>query len=398
LEKTLTDPKVSFIVPCYKLAHYLGDCVNSILSQTYGDFEIIIMDDCSPDNTPEAAAEFKDPRVIYIRNETNLGNIRNYNKGIELAWGRYIWLISADDCLRSQGVLQRYVDLLEKNPQVGYVFCPAITLRDDKEFEVEEWTAWPGDNDQIISGREIVRRSAYACAVSAPSGLVRRECYARKGLFRTDLPRASDYYLWAIFATIYDVGYFAEPMVYYRRHTSNMEVTMEREQPSFYYEQELLARWLIKKEAEKTGFLDLRSDFCRALAGAYTLRLAKKAAEDWQYGYTWDAAIQEIRANASDEVEAEEIMRLIRAGWSAALASRHSFVGATYYQMGRLDKAVIAFRSALTLNPWSIRPRIYLISSRLEQLFGVRFIPWLSLLRKVALRLSQESKKSQMSA
>jgi glycosyltransferase involved in cell wall biosynthesis len=50
------DPKVSFLVPCYKLAHFLGDCVNSILAQTYGDFEVLIMDDCSPDNTPEVAA------------------------------------------------------------------------------------------------------------------------------------------------------------------------------------------------------------------------------------------------------------------------------------------------------------------------------------------------------
>src|SRR5262245_46075922 len=109
-------PKVSFVVLCHKLAHFLGDCVNSILNQSYGDFEVIIMDDCSPDNTPEVAKQFKDPRVIYIRNETNLGFVPNFDKGVKLSRGSYLWVISADDCLRSRDVLQKYVDLLEKNP------------------------------------------------------------------------------------------------------------------------------------------------------------------------------------------------------------------------------------------------------------------------------------------
>src|SRR5947209_11370258 len=85
-------PKVSFVVPCYKLAHLLPECINSILSQTFKDFEILIMDDCSPDNTEEIARSFKDPRVKHIRNDPNLGHLRNYNKGIELSRGRYIWL------------------------------------------------------------------------------------------------------------------------------------------------------------------------------------------------------------------------------------------------------------------------------------------------------------------
>src|ERR1700719_665273 len=98
---------VSFVVPCYKLGHLLAECLNSILSQSFRDFEILIMDDCSPDQTPEVARSFTDPRVRYVRNETNLGNLRNYNKGIGLARGNYIWLISADDRLRRTYVLER---------------------------------------------------------------------------------------------------------------------------------------------------------------------------------------------------------------------------------------------------------------------------------------------------
>src|ERR1700726_4953010 len=118
----MQNPTVRLGVPCYKLSHLLPEYVNSILGQTYGDFEVLIMDDCSPDNTPEVARSFQDPRVKYIRNNPNLGPLPNYNKGIGLSRGKYVWLISADDYLRRSYILQRYVDLLERNPHVGYTF------------------------------------------------------------------------------------------------------------------------------------------------------------------------------------------------------------------------------------------------------------------------------------
>src|SRR5262245_1079005 len=384
------DPKVSFIVPCYELAHFLADCLNSILAQTYGDFEVLILDDCSPDNTPEVAAEFKDPRVVYIRNEANLGHIRTYNKGIDLSRGRYIWLISADDCLRNNFVLQKYVDLLENNPQVGYVFCPAITLMDGKEVGLENWTAWPGGKDRILSGREVVRRSAYKCAVCSPTGLVRKECYTRVGGgFPLSLPRTGDMYLWAVFAMIYDVGYFVEPMVYYRRHTNNMDKIFEIEQPSSYFEQDLLVRWLIKKEANKIGIQGVISDFRRGLADMYVSRLVHKEVGNWQLGPTWDDTIQEIRDNASDEKEAEEILWFINRTWPIKLSDGYTRVGAVYYKKGQLDKAATAFRSALSVSPWSIYPRIYLCAAILEQLFGIRPLPWLKIIKSTALSFLQ---------
>ncbi len=370
-------PKVSFVIPCYKLAHYLGDCVNSILAQTYGDFEVLIMDDCSPDNTPEVAAEFNDPRVIYIRNEANLGHIRNYNKGIELSRGQYIWLISADDCLRRQNVLKRYVDFLDKNSQVGYVFCPAMILRDGKEAGVEGILRWHRKRDSIISGREMVRYSAYSCPILSPTALVRKECYTRAGGFQVNQPRTSDWYLWAIFAMKYDVGYFAEPMVYYREHTTNMELTMKLEQPSLFYEQDLLTIWTIKKVAQKAGIQGLSKDFHRSIADVYTRKLISTEVEGCQYGRTWEAAIQEINGHAENSAEAEEILRLIRIAWPSKLA-----IG--YYKGGQIDKAITNFRHALALNPLAIKPRIYLFIVRLEQLFGFRLVPLVRSLIKAA--------------
>src|SRR3954447_8749081 len=122
------NPTVSFVVPCYKLSHLLADCVSSILAQTYGDFEVLIMDDCSPDDTPRVAQSFGDSRIKHIRNEANLGHLRNYNKGINLARGKYVWLISADDRIRCEYALEEYVQLLDRNRRIGYVFCPGVGI------------------------------------------------------------------------------------------------------------------------------------------------------------------------------------------------------------------------------------------------------------------------------
>jgi glycosyltransferase involved in cell wall biosynthesis len=59
-------PIISFVVPCYRLAYLLEECIDSILCQTYANFEVLVMDDCSPDNTPQVALSFQDPRVKYI--------------------------------------------------------------------------------------------------------------------------------------------------------------------------------------------------------------------------------------------------------------------------------------------------------------------------------------------
>src|SRR5262245_28867868 len=100
------NPKVRFIVPCHNLAHLLPNCLNSILAQTYSDFDALIMDDCSPAHTPEVAQACSDRRVRHVRHARNLGNIGNDKKGMALSRGPYIWLISADDYLQWEYLLQ----------------------------------------------------------------------------------------------------------------------------------------------------------------------------------------------------------------------------------------------------------------------------------------------------
>src|ERR1700731_2287847 len=197
-------PTVSFVIPCYKLAHFLPECVNSILDQTYGDFEVLIMDDCSPDNTAEVARSFQDRRVQHIRNESNLGALPNYNKGIGLSRGKYVWLISADDYLRRPYVLQRYVDLMEANPRVSYTFCPGVEVKNGKETGPLGYSTY-GDRDRVIAGRVFLETLLYHNLVIAPAAMARREYYEKISYFvinpvwggaPIDLIWGGDWYLW----------------------------------------------------------------------------------------------------------------------------------------------------------------------------------------------------------
>lgn len=255
------DPKVTFIVPCYNLAHVLPECVNSILSQSFSDFEVLIMDDCSPDNTPEVARSFSDARVRHVRNEKNLRHLANYNKGIKLAKGEYVWLISADDRLRKPYVLERYVALLDGHPEAGYVFCPAMSLENGTETELCAYS-YHGDRDTVFKGKQFLGRLLEFNSVVAASALARKECYEKVSYFPLDMPYAGDWYLWCVFALHYDVGYFAEAMVNYRQHTQSMTNILKEEDIDilFYDVMSVLIRIRDNAAVENQGAIVFKSN------------------------------------------------------------------------------------------------------------------------------------------
>jgi Glycosyl transferase family 2 len=250
-------PLVTFVVPCYKLAHLLSQCVNSILGQDYKNFEVLIMDNCSPDNTPEVAQSFNDRRIQHIRNESNLGHIRNYNKGMTLARGKYVWLLSADDMLRSPHVLGRFVDVMERNPRVGYVFCRAIELNQGEEKGIVRW-ADHGDEDCSWIDTNFLMQLIQDNCIAAPTVLMRKECHDRVGQFQVDLPFASDWYMWCMLAMHYDVAYLAEPMVCYRVHGESLTTLYSGDYARICVGDELTVLWRVGHQAELANIPSVR--------------------------------------------------------------------------------------------------------------------------------------------
>jgi len=265
----MDSPTVSFVVPCYGLAHFLTECVESIVSQTYEHFEIIIMDDCSSDNTPDVARSFCDLRVRYVRNERNLGHLQNYNHGINISRGKYIWLISADDRLRCPDVLSRYVNVLEEHPDVGYVFCAGIGLEDGVETQVLPYYYY-GAADKLFSGKEfILTVLRQGGGLLSPSVMARKECYEKVGLFPLDMPHQGDMFLWFAWALDYNVAYLAEPMVNYRSHDRNMMKHLLARHIEAVFSDEINVLWRIKRKVEEKGLRRLARELEGAIAEKY---------------------------------------------------------------------------------------------------------------------------------
>jgi glycosyltransferase involved in cell wall biosynthesis len=277
---TKAAPTVSFVVLCYKLAHLLPECVNSILSQTYRDIELLIMDDCSPDNTEEVAKSFQDHRVKYVRNEQNLGVLRNENEGVRLSRGKYVWIISADDYLRKPHLVQRYVELMEKHPRVGYAICSGVGVRDGQETGILPHSKYR-DRDAIVPGHIFLKKLLHANVVLAPSAMARRECYEKISLYplsatfggkKIDMVWASDWYVWCAFALSFDVAYFAEPMVCYREHDLSItSMITKKESIDQCAAADIAVPWLIRRKADEAGLKRVSRECLRAAAHEYAL-------------------------------------------------------------------------------------------------------------------------------
>ena len=157
-------PKVSICIPVYNRPDYIAEAIESVLNQTFADFEIIVTDNCSTDNTPEVIKGYvaRDKRVLYHKNKHNIGGLGNLNGAILLARGEYIKSLFSDDKLAPQ-CLEIFVETMDKHPDVslitsftqcigdsdhirGNTFFPGIGKLDGKTCQKDLFLNgnWPG--------------------------------------------------------------------------------------------------------------------------------------------------------------------------------------------------------------------------------------------------------------
>lgn len=350
-------PKVSFVVPCYNLGHLLPECLASILSQTYTNFEILIMDDQSPDDTAKVASTFRDERIKYIRNNENLGNLRNYNKGIGLCSGEYIWLISADDYLRQPYILERYMQVMEANHKIGYAFCPGVSVVDGRETDVLEYSRYD-EADRTIDGRRFLNRLLKNNFIVAASALVRRECYETIGRFPLDpgMEWSGDWYLWCAFALTYDVAYFAEPMVCYRAHALSMTSTLSREENLHKCSGGDLAVPLkIRTHARELGLQQVMEKCFHAIANEYVQQCKSKKYQAAAWSLSLPAFETSLRENISSKRERDYIRARVFDG-----------MGDSLWAAGERSRAQESYLASAKMEPRAVKPylKFLLVSLR----------------------------------
>lgn len=228
-----TIPKVSVIIPTYNCARYLPDAIESVLRQTYQDFEIIVIDDGSTDNTKEMLQSYlnKYPYWVKYFYQENGGLACARNAGINNSQGDYIALLDADDMWLPNRLMDGVI-LFEQQKEVGLAHSNITFISENGNC-----LNTPDRNKHFLTGyifESLLLRKAH---ISCPTVLVRRECFKHLGLFDENLTRlgCEDRELWLRLSRKYKIAYIDKVLAYYRLRQDSMSKNTEKMLEARYY-------------------------------------------------------------------------------------------------------------------------------------------------------------------
>lgn len=218
-------PKVSVIIPAYNSMKYLPETLESALNQSFQDFEVIVVNDGSSDETAEWVSQLTDPRIKLISQE-NQGLSGARNTGIENASGEYLAFLDADDCWESTK-LEKQVLTLEDNPEVGLVYT-WVALVNESGTPTGRIFKNYAENDVL---ENLIEHNIVECGSVA---MVRRQCFENCGVFDRDLRSfVEDWDMWLRIASRYPFKVIKQPLVYYRQHSNSASKNWEAMERSF---------------------------------------------------------------------------------------------------------------------------------------------------------------------
>jgi glycosyltransferase involved in cell wall biosynthesis len=211
-------PKISVCIPIFNPGEYLGDAIASVLAQSYPDFELILVDDCSNQPIEAEIKGFCDHRIHFERNQRTLGIPGNWNRCLELARGEFVVIFHQDDYMRPSNLILKSAQL-DKHPEVGFIY--SNIRRIDNMGRMIGWHYLPQPkNDLILPGWKIFEMiSKYGNPIACQTVMVRKECYEHLGNFNGALKYATDQEMWMRLASQYSVAFLAEPLVDLRVHS-----------------------------------------------------------------------------------------------------------------------------------------------------------------------------------
>lgn len=213
-----SEPLVTVLMPVYNGAKFLREAIESILNQTFTNFELLIINDGSNDSSEEIILSYEDSRIVYVKNEHNLKLIATLNKGLELAKGKYIARMDADD-ISVLSRLEKQVRFLEGNPAIGLL---------GSAFEIigkEIKNSYPVADDDIRLTMLFLNSFLHS------SVLFRRElCLTNNLYFNKKYIHAEDYKLWTELMFKTKVSNLDEVLVKYRVHDNQISHIHSKEQ------------------------------------------------------------------------------------------------------------------------------------------------------------------------
>lgn len=206
--------KVSVILPVFNCENYILDSIESILNQSFKEFELIIVNDCSTDNTLSIIQSIKDDRIILINNDSNLGIVKSLNKAISIAKGKYIARMDADDlCVENR--LQEQLNIFKENPNIDIVGTSYFEI--DKDENIINRVILP-QNDWEIKTTLLVKN-----CILHPSVMVKSEIL-KKNNYLEEYKHAEDFELWIRLIKYCKFYNIPTPLVKYRITGDNVTI------------------------------------------------------------------------------------------------------------------------------------------------------------------------------
>lgn len=200
------NPTVSIIIPTYNRSRLLARAVKSVLNQTYQNFELIIVDDGSTDDTREIVAGFNDKRIRYVRHEENKGEAAARNTGIKAARGGYIAYQDSDDEWLPEKLAKQMKLLEDASPEVGVIYTGFWKTENHKRTYVP--FSWVSRKNGDIH-KELLKGNF----IGSPAVLIKKECFNKVGLFDENLRNLVDWEMWIRISKHYHFRCVDEPLV-----------------------------------------------------------------------------------------------------------------------------------------------------------------------------------------
>lgn len=222
----MSAPKVSVLMTVYNGEKFVRESVESILGQTFQDFEFLIINDGSTDRTAEVLHGFQDPRVRIINNRENLGAYHSANNGLKLAQGEYVARIDADD-IALPGRLEEQAAYLDRHPDVGLVTSGAEVI-DENGLLVSV------END-VLGPEQIYYSLHFHNCIFHSSVMFRKRTAMDIGGYDKTLKRASDFDLWSRLSTVSRIDCMCGPLIKWRDSAANMSNVFKTEQDNAAY-------------------------------------------------------------------------------------------------------------------------------------------------------------------
>jgi len=240
--------KISVILPNYNHHKFLNQRLDSIFNQTYNSFEVIILDDCSSDESCNILTQFSKKSKVahFIINENNSGSpFSQWRKGIELAKGEYIWIAESDDFADST-FLTEMVCLLDQNPTAGLAYCQSHIVDEDSHILRDNYS-WTDDLDVTRWRKQFKNKGldeiqhflSKKCTIpNASAVLIRKSAIQIKDI-QTQFKKMGDWYLWISILKNHDVVYIPKLLNYFRDTSYSTRVLDTIPKLLNYYEEKI---------------------------------------------------------------------------------------------------------------------------------------------------------------